>query len=116
MTRPRERAKKARRNLKKSHHASATVIGGTILPDHNTRLLRLSVDGSELSVTGYTDGRWTLIVTHRSGWFELEFLETEGGGRLCGEGATLAEAVEVARGLDPVDRTEDTAHTPRGDA
>lgn len=86
------------RQREQAESAQATVVGGPILPERHSRLLRFCVEGSELSVTGDTDARWTLIITHRPGQFELEFMETEGGGLLRGEGPTLAEAVEAARG------------------
>lgn len=97
MTRRRGQKKTAGPDVQKSGNARATVIGGTICPQTEMRVLHLYADGSELSVTGANTTRWTLIVTHRPGRFGVEFLETEGGGILRGEGPTLADAVGAGK-------------------
>ena len=72
------------------------MIGGAAFPVQQRCRLRLCVGRSELGVTGQIDGRWTLTMTDRPGRFGLELMETDSGGLLVGEGATLADAVNSA--------------------
>lgn len=116
MNRKASRQKKARTNLKTSHTSRAILISGEMLEQRRAGLLRLCVTSSELAVEGDTDGRWTLIITHAPGRFELEFMDTEGGGLMRGEGVTLTEAIEAAGGLRSADRTPRKAAAPRREA